>query len=109
VLAESPVRGRTLAVVGMLADKDVAGVIEALRSGVAAWWTCTPPSPRARDAATLADSVRDLVPGAVVQAAGSPAEALEAARSAAGEDDRIVAFGSFYTVAAVLDHAAPQS
>ena len=109
VLAESPVRGRTLAVVGMLADKDVAGVIEALRSGVAAWWTCTPPSPRARDAATLADSVRDLVPGAVVQAAGSPAEALEAARSVAGEDDRIVAFGSFYTVAAVLDHAAPQS
>jgi dihydrofolate synthase/folylpolyglutamate synthase len=109
VLAESPARGRTLAVVGMLADKDAAGVIAALRPVVDAWWTCTPPSARARDAAALADSVRAHAPGAAVQVAGAPAEALAAARSAAGENDRIVAFGSFYTVAAVLDHAAPQS
>jgi dihydrofolate synthase/folylpolyglutamate synthase len=34
--------------------------------------------------------------------------ALAEARSAAREGDRILAFGSFYTVAAVLDHAATQ-
>jgi dihydrofolate synthase/folylpolyglutamate synthase len=34
--------------------------------------------------------------------------ALTAARSAAREGDRILVFGSFYTVAAVLDHAATQ-
>jgi dihydrofolate synthase/folylpolyglutamate synthase len=34
--------------------------------------------------------------------------ALAAARSAAREGDRILVFGSFYTVAAVLDHAAIQ-
>jgi dihydrofolate synthase/folylpolyglutamate synthase len=34
--------------------------------------------------------------------------ALAEARSAAREDDRILVFGSFYTVASVLDHATTQ-
>ncbi|MDQ1315776.1 MAG: dihydrofolate synthase / folylpolyglutamate synthase, partial [Pseudomonadota bacterium] len=34
--------------------------------------------------------------------------ALRAAQSAAREGDRILVFGSFYTVAAVLDHDATQ-
>ncbi|MHB1352993.1 MAG: bifunctional tetrahydrofolate synthase/dihydrofolate synthase [Thiobacillus sp.] len=106
-LREQPISGRTLAVVGMLADKDADAVVAALADRVDAWWACTPDSPRARDAVSLA---------AVLRAHGAHSvnvqpdvnQALAAARSAAGEDDRILVFGSFYTVAAVLDHAATQ-
>lgn len=107
-LDDAPAAGRTLAVIGMLADKDAAGVIEALRGRVDAWWACTPDSPRARDAASLAATIRGCLPEAVVALATTPVEALVAARSAAHEGDRILAFGSFTTVAAVLDHAATQ-
>lgn len=107
-LAEQPVRGRTLGVVGMLADKDAAGVFEALAGRIDGWWTCTPDSPRARDAASLAEAIRACLPGAAVAVETTPVAALAAARSAALEGDRILAFGSFHTVAAVLDHAATQ-
>jgi dihydrofolate synthase/folylpolyglutamate synthase len=99
---------RTLAVLGMLADKDAAGVFAALSGEIDAWWTCTPDSPRARDAEALAAILRDHAGSAPVRVHGDVAAALAAARSAAREGDRILVFGSFYTVAAVLDHAAIQ-
>ena len=107
-LDDDPVAGQTYAVVGMLADKDAAGVIDALKGRVDAWWTCTPDSPRARQAASLAETIHRCLPDAVVTIAHLPVEALAAARSVAREGDRILAFGSFTTVAAVLDHAATQ-
>lgn len=107
-LRERPVGGRTLAVVGMLADKDAAAVFSALAGEVDAWWTCTPASPRAQDAATLAEVLRAGGGAAPVTVQPDVNAALAAARSAAHENDRIVVFGSFYTVAAVLDHAATQ-
>ncbi len=108
VLAERPASGRTLAVVGMLADKDAAGVFGALKNAIDAWWICTPDSPRACKADALAAVLRATVPGAAATVETTPVAALAAARSAAHEGDRIVAFGSFITVAAVLDHAATQ-
>ncbi len=107
-LREQPVTGRTLAVVGMLADKDAAAVFAALRDEIDAWWACTPASPRAQDAATLATVLRAQVGAVPVRVQPDVHKALAEARSAAREDDRILVFGSFYTVAAVLDHAATQ-
>ena len=107
-LREQPTRGRTFAVVGMLADKDAAGVFSALRGEVDAWWTCTPNSPRAQDAAALAGVLRAYVGRTAVRVQPDVNAALAEAQSAAREDDRILVFGSFYTVAAVLDHAATQ-
>jgi dihydrofolate synthase/folylpolyglutamate synthase len=106
-LREQPATGRTLAVVGMLADKDAAGVFAALAAEIDAWWACAPPSPRARDAASLAAILR-AHSTAPVSVQPDVNAALADARGAAGEGDRIVVFGSFYTVAAVLDHAATQ-
>ncbi|MBW8365034.1 MAG: bifunctional tetrahydrofolate synthase/dihydrofolate synthase [Rhizobium sp.] len=103
-----PVGGRTLAVVGMLADKDAAGVFAALRDEIDEWWTCTPASPRAWDAKALAAELRGQVGEVPIHVQPDVARALTEARSAAREDDRILVFGSFYTVAAVLDHAATQ-
>lgn len=107
-LREQPVVGRTLAVVGMLADKDAAGVFAALRDVVDAWWTCTPDSPRAQGADALAAVLRTQFGETPVSVQADVIAALAAARSAAREGDRILAFGSFYTVAAVLNHAATQ-
>ncbi len=107
-LRAQPASGRTLAVVGMLADKDAAGVLAALAGGIDAWWACTPPTPRACAAATLAAVLREQAGAAPVRVQPDINTALAEARGAAHEGDRILVFGSFYTVAAVLDHAATQ-
>jgi dihydrofolate synthase/folylpolyglutamate synthase len=107
-LREQPAAGRTLAVVGMLADKDAAGVFAALAGEIDAWWTCTPDSPRAQDAVALAVVLGAHAGDAPVSVQPDAGAALAEARSAAHEGDRIIVFGSFYTVAAVLDHAATQ-
>jgi dihydrofolate synthase/folylpolyglutamate synthase len=92
----------------MLADKDAAGVISALADEIDAWWACAPESPRARDAAALAAILHDHARYAPVRVQADVNAALAEARGAASEGDRILVFGSFYTVAAVLDHAATQ-
>jgi dihydrofolate synthase/folylpolyglutamate synthase len=107
-LHEQPAAGRTLAVVGMLADKDAAGVFAALSGEIDAWWTCTPGSSRAQGAAALAAILRGQLNGAPIRVQPDVNTALAEARGAAREGDRILVFGSFYTVAAVLDHAATQ-
>lgn len=107
-LRAQPVAGRTLAVVGMLADKDAAAVFSALAQEVDAWWTCRPDTPRAQTAETLAAILHAREEGAQVRVQQEVIAALSEARNAAHEDDRILVFGSFYTVAAVLDHAATQ-
>ncbi|MDO8346729.1 MAG: bifunctional tetrahydrofolate synthase/dihydrofolate synthase [Rugosibacter sp.] len=92
---------RTWAVFGMLADKDVDGVIDALRERVTHWLPCTLAGRRGTSADFLAARLR----ARGLNVAGeydSPGKALQAAQEAAVEDDRILAFGSFLTVAAVL-------
>jgi len=92
---------RTWAVFGMLADKDIDGVIEALRERVTHWLPCSLDGPRAAGADVIAERLH----AAGIEAAGSfaaPGDALAFARENAGEDDRILAFGSFLTVAAAL-------
>lgn len=91
----------TWAVFGMLGDKDVGGVIEALGDRVTHWLPCTLDGRRAAGADFLAGHLRRRG----LQVAGefeSPAKALAWARENAGQDDRILAFGSFLTVAAAL-------
>lgn len=91
----------TWAVFGMLADKDVAGVVDRLRGRIDRWLLCSLPGPRGMTATALAAMLEG--PDLRVDASfDSPAEAFRAARERAGENDRIVAFGSFLTVAGVL-------
>jgi dihydrofolate synthase/folylpolyglutamate synthase len=91
----------TWAVFGMLADKDIDGVIDAVVGRVTHWLPCTLEGRRAASADFLAARLeaRGLV---VVGRFASPAAALVCAQEKAGEDDRILAFGSFLTVAAAL-------
>jgi len=93
--------GRTWAVFGMLADKDVAGVIEAMKPRVDRWLACGLEGPRGLSGEGLAERLR-AAGVAEVRPFPSPAAAFRQAKESAGEDDRIVAFGSFLTVAQVM-------
>ncbi len=91
----------TWAVFGMLRDKDVDGVVRLLMRQVQHWLVCTLPPPRGASAADLALALRQA--GAdEVREFENPALAYAAACSEAAENDRIVVFGSFHTVADVL-------
>jgi dihydrofolate synthase / folylpolyglutamate synthase len=92
---------QTWAVFGMLRDKDVAGVVRLLAKSVDNWLVCTLPPPRGAGAAELARVVREAGSGSVREFE-SPTLAYAAACSDAAENDRIIAFGSFHTVADVM-------
>ncbi len=92
----------TYAVLGMLADKDVAGSIRALQGKVGHWFLATLEGPRGLSAEALAEQVCKADPGVGYSCYESPGLALAAAQKQAGENDRILAFGSFYTVADAL-------
>jgi len=95
-----PVTGRTLAVCGMLGDKDVPGVIGTLRDSIDQWYAATSAGPRALDAAEL--SRRAGTAGVHLQPAGTVSEAMQSAAEVARAGDRIVVFGSFHTVGPAL-------
>jgi len=100
-LAAMPGYRRTLAVVGMLADKDVEGVARILASRVDAWFAAGLHGPRALTAEALAARLESV--GVATQGTfSSVTEALAAAQAQARDDDRIVVFGSFLTVADAL-------
>jgi len=91
----------TTAVFGMLRDKDIAGVARALGGRIDRWFVCTLPPPRGAQSAELAQLLRQEGMDAVREFE-NPAQAYAAACSGAAENDRIVVFGSFHTVAAVI-------
>ena len=92
----------TWAVFGMLADKDVEGVLERMRGRVDRWLLADLPGPRGLRALELRDRLDAAGIEGEVRCFASPAEAFAAARRSAAEGDRIVGFGSFLTVADVL-------
>lgn len=92
----------TWAVFGMMADKDLAGVVEAMKERVDRWLPCDLPGPRAANATLLAEVIRNVGAGETAGCFASPAAALLHARENAGGDDRIFAFGSFLTVAGAM-------
>ena len=93
---------RTHAVLGMLSDKDIANALLPLRGKIDVWHLASLPGPRGTPAATLAEILAGLGVAGEVFCHDSPQQAMQAAREAAAESDRILAFGSFYTVAGAL-------
>jgi dihydrofolate synthase/folylpolyglutamate synthase len=100
MLRESRIPGRTLAVCGMLADKDVAGVVQALAADVDGWFAAGLEGPRALSARELAG--RAARAGVEMQPAGPVAEAMTQAALQAAAGDRILVFGSFHCVGPAL-------
>lgn len=94
---------RTHAVVGMLADKDIAGALAALKGKVDYWYATSLGGPRGTRAESLAALIAAGGLGGEVACFETPGQALQAAREQAAESDRILVFGSFYTVAGALE------
>ncbi len=88
----------TIAVCGMLQDKDIPGVLGALAPRITRWHLCSLPGSRGASAEKLFDALRALDAAAAASQHASPAAALAAALEGAGQDDKIVVFGSFLTV-----------
>ncbi len=105
---------RTHAVYGVMADKDLATMLERMEPLVDRWYLTDLPTPRAASAVDLEALVRAAAtprPAGLhvdIQRFEAPARALEAAVAAADPTDRIVVFGSFYTVGGVLEHGVPK-
>lgn len=100
----------THAVFGAMADKDVGPMLARLGPLVDHWYFCDLPSARAASAAGLQArfALQNTRKDADSQVCASPEAGLQAALAAADPADRIVVFGSFYTVGGVLQQGFPR-
>ncbi len=101
-LRELPGKGRVIAVFGMLKDKDVAGVVAAVKDAVDEWLIADIDVPRGADCRMLCAALAEQGVAAPVAEHASVAQAYAQACERATVDDKILAFGSFYTVAGVM-------
>ena len=100
----------THGVFGAMADKDVAPMLARVGALVDKWYFTDLPTPRAATGQHLHDSWK-AVPTRVDVTASvhqNPVQALQAAVDAADPADRIVVFGSFYTVGGILKNGIPR-
>ncbi|MBP0624323.1 bifunctional tetrahydrofolate synthase/dihydrofolate synthase [Cupriavidus consociatus] len=103
----------TYAVFGAMQDKDIAGVLQHVADKVDHWCLCDLPTERAASAAdvlaTLEGGGFRAGPDATAACFSSPEAAFRDAMERATENDRILVFGSFYTVAGVMAYRATQA
>jgi len=100
----------THAVFGAMADKDLAPMLARLGPLVDRWYFCDLPTPRAASAEQLQVKWQATQTRKDVQTStyANPQAALQAAVAAADPTDRIVVFGSFFTVGGVLAEGVPR-
>jgi dihydrofolate synthase/folylpolyglutamate synthase len=100
----------THAVFGAMADKDVAPMLARIAPLVDRWYFCDLPTERAAKASDLlaAWQAGNTRKDAQATSHTSPQAALDAAVAGADPADRIVVFGSFYTVGGILQNGIPR-
>lgn len=100
----------THAVFGAMADKDVAPMFARIGPLIDQWYFTDLPTARAATGDDLCArwQAGNSRTDAVASAYKSPQEALQAAIKAAKPTDRIVVFGSFYTVGGILQNGLPR-
>ena len=100
----------THAVFGAMGDKDLAPMLARMDPIVDRWYFTDLPTARAASGVLLQADWLAMPHRADATSAvyASPQAALAAATAAATPTDRIVVFGSFYTVGGVLEHGTPR-
>lgn len=101
-LASLPPCPHTYAVFAMLKDKDVMGVVQALDPYIDTWLVAGIDAPRGASSEELASVLQRAGGHGEVICFADAERAYAHACNVAGENDRIVAFGSFYTVANIM-------
>jgi dihydrofolate synthase/folylpolyglutamate synthase len=110
-LARLPKADRTYAVFAMLKDKDIAGVAAEMRHVIDEWLVGGIEAARGADASQVCEALSRAGVADRVSKHATVVDAYAQACDRAAQNDRIVAFGSFYTVAAVMvarERAAPR-
>ncbi|AFJ03651.1 Dihydrofolate synthase / Folylpolyglutamate synthase [Methylophaga frappieri] len=102
VLRETPCAGNTFAVVAMLRDKDASSVFAALENQIDRWFVGGLIGERGQSGATLAASLLSVIPNASYDVFESVQQAYHIAMAQAEASDRVLIFGSFHTVEAVM-------
>jgi dihydrofolate synthase/folylpolyglutamate synthase len=97
-LAENPVQAATHVVIGIMADKDIHGLLDSLCTQVSSWHVCAPDVSRSMPSDQLKIAVGQVC-GGEVNSYASVANAFDAALKVAAQEDQIVVMGSFFTVA----------
>jgi dihydrofolate synthase/folylpolyglutamate synthase len=92
---------RTIAVCGILGDKDLEGIIRALSADIDAWVLVALEGPRAVSTQDLAQHLPENA--RVLAHAADVAAGCKVARDSARSGDRILVFGSFLTVGPALE------
>lgn len=101
-LVATSCNGKTLAIFSAMADKDLQGMLEGAAGHMDRWFLADQPeNPRAAQGAAVGAILDRMGEGNWAVSADLPG-AFAAARAAARAGDRLVVFGSFYTVAAIL-------
>ena len=101
-LQDTPVPGRTLAVLGMLKDKDVVAVLDLMRNQIDKWHFATIDDSRGLSAESLAAMAGKMPSVLMMENHANVKQAVDAAAAEAKSGDRVVVFGSFFTVGEAL-------
>lgn len=105
-LPSPPEDGRQWGLIGMLNDKDIDGVIQALASRISEWVCVSLSGERGCQASEL--SQRIIAQGGRVHfCADSPQAGVDWLANVLTPNDRVLATGSFFTVAALLARPLP--
>lgn len=98
-LNENPIEGKTFAIIAMLEDKAVCEVLQALDAEIDAWLSAGLSVTRGLDAINMAQAVRDIASDGKLSVCESVSNACEKVMTQMAQNDRVIIFGSFYTVA----------
>jgi dihydrofolate synthase/folylpolyglutamate synthase len=102
MLDEIPCKGRTLAVLAMLQDKDPGAVVRVLQDKVDTWFLASLGGTRGMSVERLAHILSSEFADMEMKHFQTVKEAYVDASTVAKEGDRIVIFGSFHTVEEVM-------
>ncbi len=104
LLADSPCTGRTLAVLAILKDKDIMAVTSALGQSIDSWYVAGLDGARGISGIDLASQIATVLENSDVKPHITVIDAYQHALTDAQIGDRILIFGSFLTVEAVMKH-----
>ena len=96
------VLGKTIAVFSILKDKDIFGVIQVLNLDIDAWFIAEIQNERAASIETISNAIQKINPSAHIEAFKDIQEAYQFASKEVTRNDRIIVFGSFFTVADIM-------
>lgn len=102
LLATQPCSGHTHAVVGMLVDKDLTGILARIATRIDNWHLGSIGQPRGAQAEQLREALLQVNADARLTCYPDISTAWQAATGQLNAEDRLIVFGSFYTVAEVL-------